>query len=140
MFITIPSKPVPTETVREMRRQLLAAERRDKFAQNTAPQTVLEAAAAHPEHTKKCKKDSADCRICTLAGSFYASMPAQVLSRVLEQPMPSRRWSFFRIALENARDRATDGTKRSQADMHMNAQLFADFKNRHPKEFAQLSV
>lgn len=138
-FITIPSKPVVSVAVKDQRRALLAAERRDKFAQHSAPQTVRSVSASAAIHAHKCKKDISECRICNIATQMFTSIPPMDLAAVLEQPMPSRGWSFFGIALENARDRATHNSWRGAADMHVAAQMFAGFKDRHPKEYAQLS-
>lgn len=139
-FITVPSKPVFSEKVRETRRRLLEAERADSRAQHEAPQVVLQAASAMVTHAKKCKKEPEDCRLCGMSLQMHAMLPPTQLSRVLEQPMPTRRWNLGAMLLSAARDRATDGSQRSAADMHLNAQLFAGFKDRHPAEFKRLSA
>jgi len=138
-FTTVPSKLIVSEKVRETRRQLLEAERATRRAQNDAPQVVLQAASAIVGHAKKCKKEAEDCRLCGMSRDMHTLLPPQQLSRVLEQPMPYRRWNLGAMLLDNARSRATEGTKRSLADMHVNAKIFAGYKERNPQDFKRLS-
>lgn len=40
--------------------------------------------AQHIAHARKCKRDLSDCATCNRAMAWYGSLPALVLSRVLE--------------------------------------------------------
>ena len=46
---------------------------------------IVKAAAFH-DHARRCKKPLGECKLCKLGMDYFETLPAHVLSHVLEEP------------------------------------------------------